>query len=99
MVDNGGGGIFSYLPPSELPEFEQLFSTPHNLDLVEIATAHGAAAERVDDVSKLGELLVSPQLTESGRLRVFVVQVDRDAALARHRELWDAVATVVGDQS
>jgi 2-succinyl-5-enolpyruvyl-6-hydroxy-3-cyclohexene-1-carboxylate synthase len=99
VVDNAGGGIFSYLPPSELPEFEQLFSTPHNLDLVEIATAHGAAAEWVDDVSKLGALLASPDLTDSARLRVLVVKVDRDAALARHRALWDAVATVVGDQS
>jgi len=88
VVDNGGGGIFSYLPPAELPEFERLFVTPHGLDLVEVARAHGAAAERVDDVHKLLEAVLTP----ADGLRVLVVPVDRAASVARHRALWDAVS-------
>jgi 2-succinyl-5-enolpyruvyl-6-hydroxy-3-cyclohexene-1-carboxylate synthase len=89
VVDNDGGGIFSYLPPAELPEFERLFVTPHGLDLVEVARAHGAAAERVDDVHKLLEAVQTP----ADGPRVLVIPVDRAASVARHRALWDAVAS------
>jgi len=98
VLDNNGGGIFSYLPPSELAEFERLFATPHNLDIVEIAKAHGAIAERVDDPHKLGEALVSSELCDSTELRVFVVPFDRQSGVAQHRALWDAVAAVVDDR-
>ena len=91
VVDNDGGGIFSYLPPAELPEFERLFVTPHGLDLVEVARAHGAAAERVDDVHKL----VEAALTPADGPRVLVIPVDRAASVTRHRALWDAVAQAV----
>jgi 2-succinyl-5-enolpyruvyl-6-hydroxy-3-cyclohexene-1-carboxylate synthase len=91
VVDNDGGGIFSYLPPAELLEFERLFVTPHGLDLVEVARAHGAAAERVDDVHKL----VEAALTPADGPRVLVIPVDRAASVARHRALWDAVAQAV----
>jgi len=88
VVDNDGGGIFSYLPPADLPEFERLFATPHGLDLVEVARAHGAAAERIDDVGKLVETARAP----SEGLRVLVAPLDRAASVERHRALWDAVA-------
>jgi 2-succinyl-5-enolpyruvyl-6-hydroxy-3-cyclohexene-1-carboxylate synthase len=90
VLDNDGGGIFSFLPPAELPEFEQLFATPHGIDLVAVARAHGVTAERVDDVGKLGDAIASDDL------RVLVVPVDRSKSVARHRALWDAVAHALG---
>jgi 2-succinyl-5-enolpyruvyl-6-hydroxy-3-cyclohexene-1-carboxylate synthase len=86
VLDNDGGGIFSFLPPAELPEFEALFGTPHGLDLVEVARAHGVTAERVDDTSKLAGALVGDAP------RVLVVPIDRSQGVDRHRALWDAVA-------
>lgn len=98
VVDNDGGGIFSYLPPAELPEFEQLFGTPHGLDLVEIARAHGAVAERIDDPRKLAHALAPDTLLASAEVRVLVVPVDRRASVARHRQLWDAVEATLAER-
>jgi len=89
VIDNDGGGIFSYLPQEELPEFEQLFGTPHGLDLVEVARAHGATAARVDALDEL------PAALAAGDARVLVVPVDRAKSVARHRELWSAVAAAL----
>jgi 2-succinyl-5-enolpyruvyl-6-hydroxy-3-cyclohexene-1-carboxylate synthase len=90
VVDNNGGGIFSYLPQHELPEFEALFATPQSVDLVAVARAHGVAAERVD-------LAALPKRIADGTAsaRVLVVPVDRDAAREQHARMWAAVATAL----
>jgi 2-succinyl-5-enolpyruvyl-6-hydroxy-3-cyclohexene-1-carboxylate synthase len=89
VVDNNGGGIFSFLPPAELDEFERLFATPQGVDIVDVARAHGVAAERVDDLDALKGNLVGDGV------RVIVVPVDRTRSVALHRELWDAVSAAV----
>jgi 2-succinyl-5-enolpyruvyl-6-hydroxy-3-cyclohexene-1-carboxylate synthase len=86
VLDNDGGAIFSYLPPRDLPEFERLFTTPHHLDLVAVARAHGVDAERVEAPDDWAGLL-------KGGPPVVVVPLDAAAASARHQRMWDAVAT------
>ena len=56
VVDNDGGGIFSFLPQATLlaeERFEQLFGTPHGVNLSSLASAHGLAALVVDSVGAL----------------------------------------------
>ena len=89
VVDNDGGGIFSYLPQQELPEFEALFGTPHGLDLVAVARAHGVTAERVADLGTLKDVIAA------GETRVLVVPVDRALSVEQHRALWNVVAGAV----
>lgn len=87
VVDNDGGGIFSFLPQrSTLPvdRFERLFGTPHGLDLVAVARAHGVDAGEVDTLEALA--------WKPG-VRVQVVRTDRDANVAAHDRLNAAVAT------
>jgi 2-succinyl-5-enolpyruvyl-6-hydroxy-3-cyclohexene-1-carboxylate synthase len=92
VCDNDGGGIFSFLPQARLPApwFESLFATPHGLDLAGLAAAAGIAAQRVTKASELVPAL--DRALGSGRTEVLLVPGDRDANLARHREVTAAVA-------
>lgn len=93
VVDNDGGGIFSFLPQaSTLAEgrFEQLFGTPHGVDLCALAQVHGVPAERVSTRTGF-QAAVAGALTRGGT-RVVVVHSDRRANVALHEQLHDAVA-------
>lgn len=57
VIDNNGGGIFSTLPQAGVEDFDQLFGTPHNLDLVEVCTGFGVNALRVSDAAQLQNVL------------------------------------------
>lgn len=67
LIDNCGGGIFSFLPQAtaiESAKFEKVFGTPHNADLVLIAKAHGLVATTVTSLDQLTDALLirGPQL-------------------------------------
>ncbi len=94
VVDNAGGGIFSFLPQAELPEhFETLFGTPQRVDLGALAAAHGLPVVEVDDAAGLGSAVQSS--VEAGGVRVVRVRTDRALNVTRHREVWAAVADAV----
>ena len=52
VVDNDGGGIFSFLPQAgalDTATFERVFGTPHGTDICTLAGAYGVRAVTVDD--------------------------------------------------
>jgi 2-succinyl-5-enolpyruvyl-6-hydroxy-3-cyclohexene-1-carboxylate synthase len=81
VVDNNGGGIFETLPQAGLPGFEQLFGTPHNVDLCADAALAGIPATTVTTRAEL-EAAIKP-----GRglrlVRVPTQRRDTAAVLAR----------------
>lgn len=94
VVDNDGGAIFSFLPQATAldgGEFERLFGTPHGLDLVAVAAAHGVDSAAVESIADLAAVLAAP---EPG-IRVRVVKTDRHANVAVHQRLYDRVAEVL----
>lgn len=93
VLDNDGGGIFSFLPQHDLPEFERLFATPTGADLVAIASAHGVGALRVERASEVPGAL--REAVAAGGVRVLVVPTDRARNVERHRCVWDAVAAAL----
>jgi 2-succinyl-5-enolpyruvyl-6-hydroxy-3-cyclohexene-1-carboxylate synthase len=100
VVDNGGGGIFSFLPPaSELDEalFERVFSTPQRIDVAELARAAGCDTIEVSGSSELPAQLDSA-LAHAGRRgpAVVVVRTERKANVALHGELEAEVALGLG---
>jgi 2-succinyl-5-enolpyruvyl-6-hydroxy-3-cyclohexene-1-carboxylate synthase len=96
VVDNDGGGIFSFLPQAQLPGalFEPLFGTPHGLDLTALAAAARVPSRVVEKAADLVPALDAA--LAGGGTQLVVVRSDRAANLARHRALTEAVAVAVG---
>ena len=95
VVNNDGGGIFSFLPQARHPEgFERLFATPHGADLAGVATAYGAAHRLIQQPGELTHTIGDAAVTNG--VRVLEVRTDRAANVALHRRLRDAVAEVLG---
>jgi 2-succinyl-5-enolpyruvyl-6-hydroxy-3-cyclohexene-1-carboxylate synthase len=97
VVDNDGGGIFSFLPQAAaLPagQFERYWGTPHGIDLLAVAAAYGAEVTDVSDRAGLNTVLA-----RAGRpgVRVARVRSDRAANVEVHDRLHAAVAAAVGD--
>ena len=91
VVDNGGGGIFSFLPQADLPDhFEELFGTPQSVDIAALARVHGIDTVEVDTAADLAPALA--RSISAGGVRVVRVRTDRAANVTRHREVWAAVA-------
>ena len=53
VIDNNGGGIFSTLPQANTGNFEQLFGTPHNLDLRKVIAGFGVSVNNATSLIEL----------------------------------------------
>ncbi len=63
VLDNGGGGIFSFLPQAgstDRETFEQLFGTPPVSDLAQVARGFGLPVHEVAVLSQLDGALAQP---------------------------------------
>ena len=91
LVNNDGGGIFSFLPQAAHPtHFERLFGTPHGLDFRMAAALYGASFVTLEQGDDVGAA-VRAALHEP-RLDVIEVRTDRARNVALHRAVWAAVA-------
>jgi 2-succinyl-5-enolpyruvyl-6-hydroxy-3-cyclohexene-1-carboxylate synthase len=93
VPNNDGGGIFSFLPQRDLPEFERLFVTPHGLDLSKVAEAAGARHALVERAGDLAPAVA--EASRSGGVWIIEVPSDRNLNVARHAEVNAAVAAAL----
>ncbi len=103
LVNNDGGGIFSFLPQAQqaatvpgtgLPErYEELFGTPHGIDVGPIATALGGE-HRVVGHREL-DAAIRDSVGRSG-VRVLELRTDRARNVALHREIEALVHAAIG---
>jgi 2-succinyl-5-enolpyruvyl-6-hydroxy-3-cyclohexene-1-carboxylate synthase len=93
VPNNDGGAIFSFLPQCELPEFEELFVTPHGTDLAALCEAAGVqhgSIRRADDLVRAIEATLA-----AGGVHVIEIPTDREDNVRRHAEVHRAVAAAL----
>jgi 2-succinyl-5-enolpyruvyl-6-hydroxy-3-cyclohexene-1-carboxylate synthase len=83
LVDNGGGGIFDFLPvATQRDAYEEHVATPTGLEAERVATLFGLTYERVTDLQAIREA--------PGTL--LHIRTDRAENVALHRRVWDEVS-------
>lgn len=88
VINNDGGGIFSYLPQSkEEVYFEKLFGTSTGLTFDKLAEMYKLSYTSVNSKEQLSSLVSSP---EKG-LRILEVTTNRQTNTERHRALWQRI--------
>lgn len=91
VINNNGGGIFSFLPQAEHPQhFELLFGTPLDLDFEHVVRMYNGEFTRVRDWEHLAVLMESAK-TSTG-LNVFEIVTKREKNTKEHREMWKRVS-------
>jgi 2-succinyl-5-enolpyruvyl-6-hydroxy-3-cyclohexene-1-carboxylate synthase len=95
VIDNDGGGIFSFLPQASALDhdrFEQLFGTPLGVDTVALAAAHGLESRSVETVEELAHQLAVPGPW------VACVPSDRRRNVEVHAAIHEAVVRRLGTE-
>jgi 2-succinyl-5-enolpyruvyl-6-hydroxy-3-cyclohexene-1-carboxylate synthase len=91
VLDNGGGGIFHFLPQADAvseAEFEALLGTPPGLDLSAAAGLFGLSVATAANPDQLRGAL-------AGDARVVIVQLDRHRNVEVHRRLSAVAASAL----
>ncbi|MFC4355848.1 2-succinyl-5-enolpyruvyl-6-hydroxy-3-cyclohexene-1-carboxylic-acid synthase [Chryseomicrobium palamuruense] len=88
IVNNDGGGIFSYLPQSqEEVYFEKLFGTSSGLTFEKLAELYQLSYTLIDSKEQLAKLVSEP----FKGLRILEVTTNRQLNTKRHRVLWQRI--------
>ena len=92
LVDNCGGGIFSFLPQAtsmDSSKFEKVFGTPHNSDLMLLAKAHGLKTTLVTTLEQLLEAMTieGPQVIQ--------ISTDRGENVRVHERINQMVSVAI----
>ncbi|HKR98266.1 MAG TPA: 2-succinyl-5-enolpyruvyl-6-hydroxy-3-cyclohexene-1-carboxylic-acid synthase [Candidatus Dormibacteraeota bacterium] len=93
VLNNDGGGIFSFLRESEHEDvFEETFATPTGLELRHVAALYDLEYRSVTGVPELATALAQPPLSKSA---IVDVRFSRADSVSGHRALWAAASSAI----
>ncbi|HYR04045.1 MAG TPA: 2-succinyl-5-enolpyruvyl-6-hydroxy-3-cyclohexene-1-carboxylic-acid synthase, partial [Nitrososphaerales archaeon] len=94
VVNNRGGGIFSFLGQHSLPKdlFEQLFGEAHDLDFSGVRLIYGGEFHRVADWNSFNRVLAS-SIERTGLRVIEFMAPDRERNLELHIEAFRTLST------
>lgn len=96
LLDNGGGGIFDFLPVSRATmaladdAYTRHIATPTGLDFAGAAALYGLEHERAGELSELRSALERSLAREGSS--IVEVKTDRRANVVLHARVWEAVS-------
>lgn len=91
ITDNNGGAIFSLLEQSEVKDFERVFGTPTDINLLEVFKSLGAEVKLVSKISDLEQNLGLPK-----GVKVIVVKINsRTNEAMLRKQIFEEVNRVV----
>lgn len=91
VINNDGGGIFSTLAQRGVDGFEDVFGTPHGLDIAAIASSMGISAKTINSQAQLIAALSEPVTG----LSVVVINVpDREANADFLKGIYSSVSSM-----
>lgn len=84
LVDNGGGGIFDFLPVSAIGDaYEEHVATPPGISVTSAAAAFGAGYTKIETLAQLRGALTDQRVGT----RILHCRTDRAANVALHRRI------------
>jgi 2-succinyl-5-enolpyruvyl-6-hydroxy-3-cyclohexene-1-carboxylate synthase len=96
VVNNDGGGIFSFLPQARWPDtFERVFGTPHGISFAKLADLHRCGYARIAAAGDLPIAITNGQ--RAGGVHILEARTDRASNVAVHTEIWTAVHRAVDE--
>lgn len=97
LVNNDGGGIFSFLPVAKLTEyFERYFVTPHGLKFKKAAELFRLPYESPESLSSFRR--VYQRAIDSGTSSIIEVHTERDRNRVEYEMIWKKVSEKVETQ-
>ncbi len=94
VVNNDGGGIFSFLPAARHAAFERYFGTPHGLTFAPVASMYGiphSAPRTWEELARLTGASLRSRATE-----VIEIRSDREENRSWHHAVWEDVIQAIG---
>ncbi len=89
VMNNDGGGIFSYLPQASVERhYEDLFGTPTGLTFEHLAAMYDLHYTKAVGKKEFERALAEPKQKP---IRLIEVTTDREENLLTHRKLWQAI--------
>ena len=85
VINNNGGGIFTFLPQARHPHFEKLFGTPHGRDFEALAAFHELGFHRLERASELCPTVHSA--LQAGGLWLVEAQTNREENHRLHKRI------------
>ena len=92
VADNDGGGIFSFLPQASQVDagtFENLFGTPHGVDIALLARSHGITVIEPQSFEELQEAM------RGDGTAIILLKTNRESNVRIHERLHLAISQAV----